>query len=90
MSPRSNEVFVSHSGVESIDSDIPFGWAYTPGGIRFVTGTTISNVSVYDLSGRLVMIIPEVINDQEVLLAPGAYIITTPASSAILRVLVRH
>lgn len=89
-SPRSNEVFVSHSGVESIDSDIPFGWAYTPGGIRFVTGTTISDVSVYDLSGRLVMILPEVINDQEVLLAPGAYIITTPASSATLRVLVRH
>lgn len=87
-SPRSNEIFVSHSGVEAIGADIPFGWAYTPGGIRFVTGAPVSGVSIYDLSGRLVTVIPLVENNQEVLLPAGAYIVSAPACAATLRILV--
>ncbi len=89
-SPRSNEIYVDHSGVNSVESDIPFGWAYTPGGIRFVTGETICDVSIYDISGRLILMLPSVENNQELLLPQGAYIITASGVQSTLRVLIRH
>lgn len=88
-SPRSNEIFVEHAGVTGVESDTPFGWAYMPNGVRFVTAVTLYDVKIYDVTGRLVRVLPVVENNMEVELAVGAYVVSAEGTGAPLRVLVR-
>lgn len=88
-SQPSNEIFVSHAGINSIEVDIPLGWAYYPGGIRVVTAQPQCDVRVYDLTGRCVMTLDEVADDDIIELPVGAYIITSSTSHTVMRVLVR-
>lgn len=88
-SPASNEIFVYHAGVEGVEMDAPFGYAYWPGGLRVVCGDTHTNLTVYDIAGRLVMTMPEVRNNDIIELPYGVYLITTDQSHTPLRVIVR-
>ena len=87
-SPRSEEIFVEHSGVIGVEVDSPLGWAYYEGGVRVVCGTTHTNALVYDISGRLVKVIPELNNNDIITLPLGAFIIVTDQCSTPIRVLV--
>ena len=88
-SPVSNEVFVYHSGVEGVVMESPLGYAYWPGGLRIVCGETQHNLAVYDVTGRQVMSIAEVNDDDIILLPFGVYLITTDECRTPLRVIVR-
>lgn len=88
-SPTSNEIFVSHTGIEGVETEIPLGYAFWPGGLRIVCGDTHTNLNVYDLAGRIVMTIPEVNNNDIINLPFGVYLITTDQSHTPLRVIVR-
>lgn len=87
-SPRSNEIFVMHAGITGVNADVPFGWAYYPGGIRFVCGSPHSNGRIYNIAGQLLMTIPEITNNMVISLPSGAYIILTDQSSSPLKVLI--
>lgn len=88
-SPVSNEIFVYHAGVEGVEMDSPLGYAYWPGGLRIVCGDTQYNLDVYDITGRLVMTLPEVHDNDIIELPFGVYLITTSSSRTPLRVIVR-
>lgn len=88
-SPVSNEIFVYHAGVEGVEMDSPLGYAYWPGGLRIVCGDTQYNLEVYDITGRLVMTLPEVHDNDIIELPFGVYLITTSSSRIPLRVIVR-
>lgn len=91
-SARSNEVYVdlSTGGIADVTVDNPLGWAYIDGGVRLVCTTPHTGVRVYDAAGRLLRLIPQVSDNAEILLTPGAYIITTDQQRSPLRVLVRQ
>lgn len=76
------------SGLSNVAADNPLGTAFAPGGVRFVCGAPHSDVSIYDLSGRLVMFLPVVENNMVVSLPYGAYVIYSPTQPQPLRVLV--
>ena len=80
---------MEHNGVTGIEADMTLGTADIPGGLRFVCVETHYNVTVYDALGRLVMTLPEVYPDMELMLPYGAYIITAPSQRQPLRVLVK-
>lgn len=90
-SPESNEIYVSYddSGISDTTADIPLGTAYTPGGIRFVCGTPHTNMTIYDMQGRLTHTIERVENNLEVTLTPGVYIVTTDQCHRPVRIVVR-
>lgn len=88
-SPVSNEIFVYHAGVEGVEMDSPLGYAYWPGGLRIVCGDTQYDLEVYDITGRLVMTLPEVHDNDIIELPFGVYLITTSSSRTPLRVIVR-
>lgn len=88
-SPVSNEIFVYHAGVEGVEMDSPLGYAYWPGGLRIVCGDTQYKLDVYDITGRLVMTLPEVHDNDIIELPFGVYLITTSSSRTPLRVIVR-
>ena len=90
-SARSNEVFVDleSGGIMDVSVDNPLGWAYIEGGVRLVCGTTHTGCRVYDASGRLVRMIPEIGNNVEIMLPRGAFFIVTDQQRTPLKVLIR-
>lgn len=88
-SEPSNVVFVEHSGITGIEADMTLGTANIPGGLRFVCVESHFNVKLFDSLGRLVMTIPEVYPDMELMLPYGAYIITAESQRQPLRILVK-
>lgn len=88
-SPVSNEIFVYHAGVEGVEMESPLGYAFWPGGLRIVCGETQYNLEVYDVSGRMVMMLSEVNNNDIIELPYGVYLITTDGCRTPLRVIVK-
>ena len=76
------------TGLSDVAADNPLGTAFEPGGVRFVCGAPHKDVSIYDLSGRLVRFLPVVENNMTVQLPYGAYVISSPTQRVPLRVLV--
>lgn len=76
-SPMSNVITVDHSGIEGVEMEAPMAVMSYPGTIRFVCGEPQLDCGVYDLSGRLVRLIPVVENNMEITLPAGVYFITT-------------
>lgn len=67
----------------------PLGYAFWPGGLRIVCGETQYNLEVYDVSGRMVMMLSEVNNNDIIELPYGVYLITTDGCRTPLRVIVK-
>lgn len=88
-SPKSDDIVVNHSGISGTEADGDLGWVETEGGIRMVCGRDYRNVRIHDISGRLQQYLPSVSNYQEIMLAPGVYIITADGQASPLRVFVR-
>ncbi len=88
-SEPSNVIFVEPLGVTPLYSEQPLGTTYHPGGVRFVCGTDVHNVSIYDMAGRTVMYLDTVTNDMTVDLPRGCYLIATPGQCAPFRVIVK-
>ena len=91
-SPYSNAITVNlrTDGIESVGTDAPFGWTPIPGGLRVITSQSHTGCRIYDTSGRLVRYLPVIVNDTEIFLPLGAYIITTEQQPAPIKVLIRE
>jgi len=88
-SPASNEIYVDNSGIDNINNDTPLGTAWEPGGIRFVCGTPHTNVTVYDMQGRIVTVLGHIENNTVVTLPAGIYIVMTDQCRRPIRVIVK-
>lgn len=91
-SAPSNEVYVDLlAGIGNVgeDSRVPMGWRVTGDGLILTMpeGATVSGITVHDLSGRLILTLPEAMDGQLLPLSPGAYLITAPSLAAPLRVI---
>lgn len=86
LSPMSNEIMVTHSGVEGVEVIESLGTAYHPGGVRFVCGESHTNGRVIDMSGREIMLIPVIENNMVVELPYGVYIIVSDQQRIPLKV----
>jgi endonuclease I len=82
-------VDLGSDGLSDITNDNPLGWAYYPGGLRFVCAFPHTGCRIYDASGRQVKMIPEIENNTIIELPLGAFFIVTDQQSTPLRVLVR-
>lgn len=91
-SAYSNTVTVDlgSGGISDVTNDNPLGWAYMPGGVRFVCAAPHTGGRVYDTTGRLVEFIPEITDNMTIELPQGAFFIVTDQQATPLRVLVRQ
>lgn len=91
-SAQSNTVVVDlmAGGLSDVINDNPLGWAYIPSGVRLVCASPHTGCRVFDASGRLVMMLPEIGNNTEINLPQGAFFIITDQQPTPLRVLVRE
>lgn len=87
-SAQSNEIYLDRSGITDVNTVAPLGWAYSPSGIRFVCAANHTGVRVYDITGRLVTVIPEIENNMVIDLPLGVYLIVTDQCGEPLRVIV--
>lgn len=88
-SEPSNVIFVEHAGVTGIEADMQLGTANIPGGVRFVCSQPQHNVSIFDMTGKMIMNLPVVENDDTVELPYGVYLITVPAQRTPLKVMIQ-
>lgn len=82
-------VDLASGGISDVVNDNPLGWAYSPGGIRVVCAFPHTGCRVYDATGRLVTLLPEISNNMVIELPQGAFFIVTDQQATPLRVLVR-
>lgn len=78
-SAMSNVITVNPpSGIEGVMTDVrPFTVESFPGMLRIVCSETHHDVTVYDLTGRTVMLLPEAADGYEFTLPAGAYLINS-------------
>ena len=88
-SQPSNVIFVEHAGVTGIEADMKLGTCNIPGGVRFVCSQVHHNVAIYDVAGRQIMTLPQVENDDEIMLPYGVYLISVPSQRQLLKVIVK-
>lgn len=88
-STPSNEIFVTHAGISGVEVDAALAWAPADGGVRIICGATQYNTAVYDLTSRLVTLIPVVENNDIIPLAVGPYLIVTDTCRTPMRVIVK-
>lgn len=81
-SPMSNVVFVDHAGVSGVSVDEPLTVNVFEGLVRLNMSRPQTGLRVYDVTGRLVLTIPQVENNFEFELPTGAYLIVTDQCSS--------
>lgn len=87
-SPSSNTITVQHSGIAPIEQMSQIGVKIYEG-LLVLMSSTHQEVSIYDMTGRQIIVMPVSQGYNELRLAPGAYIITSDASPKPLKVLVK-
>jgi len=88
-SPESNIIMVATGAVAGVEMDEPIVAAYIPGGLRILIHTPQANLKVVNAAGICMYHLPHVDSEQEVMLPPGVYFITTNQSRRPARVAVR-
>lgn len=89
-SPMSNVVFVNHSGLETIEREMPLTARSYEGCILLQCSTTHTDLYVYDASGRVVTVIPELrAPGMELTLPAGVYILTSREHPTPVKLLAR-
>lgn len=88
LSPKSNEIMVTHAGVEGVEVIEGLGTAYYKGGVRFVCGESHTNGRVIDMSGREILHLPVIENNMMIELPSGVYIIVSDQQRIPLKVVV--
>lgn len=89
LSPTSNSVVVSASGVDEIAAEAPFMVGIFDGGFSVITDGEHTNMRVFEISGRQVLHAPVVTGGDTFTLPRGLYIITTDQSRRPLRLILR-
>lgn len=88
-SPKSNTVIFKLGGIEGLNTQ-PFAVVRMQNGIQFRCEGTHTNARIYDMTGRVVSILPTVSDGDCILLPFGAYIVVTDQSPVPLKVLVGY
>lgn len=88
-SQPSNVIYVAHSGVTGVETDLPLVVYGFEGGMRFICSSAHTNARIYDISGREIMVIATVENNTDVELLPGIYMVTTDQCHTPNKVIVR-
>ena len=76
-SDESNKIDVDFAGVAAIDGLRQLAIAPIVGGLRFVCDEPHTGVRIVDVSGRVVAVLPEVVDGQSVSLSDGIYIVSS-------------
>jgi len=88
-SPESNSISVTSAGITSVEADTQFGFSPYPGGILVSCSGTLANVRIFNPSGRLIMQLPEVYNNDLIELPRGVYIVTANGVASPVKVIVK-
>lgn len=88
-SPMSNVIFVERSGVTGVGNFEPLTVYGFDGMVRFVCSAPQADCRIYDATGRLVLAIPEIAPNDEAILNPGVYFVTTAVHPQPIKLVVR-
>lgn len=89
LSEPSNVISISHSGISGIPEDAPLTVESYSGTLRFRCGATQTQGRIYDTTGRLVMLLPEISDGLEITLPYGIYILVTAEHSTPVKLIAR-
>lgn len=90
MSQESNRITVSLDGsVDGVAQDKAWGFDNIPGGIRLMSSATITNVYIYDTTGRVVQTIDNAEPYTEIYLPAGVYLLKAANQKQPFKALVR-
>ena len=88
-SPESNVIFVSHAGITDAAVEHPLEVLAGAGAIALRSTVGVENVRVYDVAGREVAYLPEVLGLVEVQLPAGVYMVAGGYGTEPVKVVVR-
>jgi len=88
-SPKSNVVFVNHSGISGVEADEPLLIRGYDGFMRFDCASPQTNCRIFDMSGREIRLIETIEFNLDVEMPQGIYIVTTDQHSTPVKVIVR-
>lgn len=89
LSEPSNVISISHSGISGINEDAPLTAECYPGIIRFRCGATQTDGRIFDTTGRLVMLLPEITDGLEITLPYGIYMVVTAEHRTPVKLIAR-
>lgn len=82
LSPASNTIYVAagHGGIAGIEYGIPFRALPVEEGVVILTGdgNPVNNLTISDMSGRIIRMVPQAEHRQVIELTAGAYVVTAP------------
>ncbi len=86
-SPASNAITVQHASIDAVgaDSEAALAVLSYQGYIRFVCAGTVGSVEIFDLSGREVLTLPSVTDNQTITLPRGVYLVRQRGSRRMLK-----
>ncbi len=90
LSEPSNTITVRHSSaIEGIDTDLPFVVETFPGGtVRFRCSEPIEQIAVLDMTGRMVTMLEQITDLQEITLPNGVYLIKAACRRTPVKIVV--
>ncbi|MBO4941881.1 MAG: endonuclease [Muribaculaceae bacterium] len=88
-SPKSNVVFVNHSGISGVETDEPLVVRGYEGFMRFDCAVPQTNCRIFDMSGREIRVVDTIEFNLDVEMPQGIYIVTTDQHSTPVKVIVR-
>ncbi len=88
-SQASNVIFVDHNGVSGVSVDAPLTVVPAEGGLRLQCSSTHTSVTVHDIGGRVITILPTAGDNTIINLIPGVYFITTNECHTPIKAIVK-
>jgi len=88
-SPESNIIYVGNAGFDGVIAEMPLQVVVYGNVVRFLTSEPLSGGRVYDLSGRMVMTLPVIERNMEIVMAPGVYFVTADEHHTPVKILIR-
>lgn len=89
-SPESNSISVTSAGLTTIENDVRAGFIPVDGGVLSSCSGTLSNVRVFEPSGRLIKQIEELRNNEFISLPTGIFVIVAKELSTPMKVTVKN
>lgn len=88
MSAESNTITVDASGITGVMAELPMALLSAPGGVVVKCGTSLTDVSIYTMTGQLMSHLPRVDNDMFIALPPGVYVLTSRSAHRATKLIV--
>lgn len=85
----SNVITVSHSGIGGIFTDKPLALITVEGGVIVKCSENLGTARIFNTSGQLVKVIPELKNDDLIELPGGVYFMTTSTSNKAVKLIIK-